>query len=284
MEKLLIPLFAVLFMFSACTGSLPLPEESGADNSTPQPEQSVPKDESSVPEADSEDINIIEPVVSPDGKLTFTAQNDGAYVTDEEGNKTTLDLSLCPENAKITAAVWREGSVYITFSGEKDTLVCWDTENDPVYIKEGVKNSFSPLSVTDYGVIQAGEYLVIPYHDGTMDSPVSLKDMVLGYVVYYDEMREDDILLSLDTDREAVSVIAREDCTVTILDCETGNAVSEEISLKAGQRLFVNCAIPEGMPAYKISVKAAEYTSLFTLAYDGRGETNVFFLTPEMYK
>ncbi|MBO5981630.1 MAG: hypothetical protein J6Q24_04195, partial [Clostridia bacterium] len=76
MEKLLIPLFAVLFMFSACTGGLPLPEESGADNSTPKPEQSVPEDESSVPEADSEDINIIKPVVSPDGKLTFTVEED----------------------------------------------------------------------------------------------------------------------------------------------------------------------------------------------------------------
>ncbi|MBR4853027.1 MAG: hypothetical protein IKV01_05415, partial [Clostridia bacterium] len=217
MEKLLIPLFAVLFMFSACTGGLPLPEESGAENSTPNPEQSVPKDESSVPEADSEDINIIEPVVSPDGKLTFTAQIDGAYVTDEEGNKTTLDLSLCPENAKITAAVWREGSVYITFTGEKDTLVCWDTENDPVYIKEGVKNSFSPLSVTDYGVIEAGEYLVIPYRDGSMDSPVSLKDMVLGYVVYYDEMRDSDIELTL-TFGESVAVHALCDGVITVLD------------------------------------------------------------------
>lgn len=284
MEKLLVPLFAVLFMLSACTGSLPLPEESGGNNSTPQPEQSVPEDESALPETDSEDIKIIDPVVSPDGKLTFTAEKDGAYVTDEDGNKTTLDLSLCPEGAKITAAVWRDGSIYITFSGEKDTLVCWDTKNDPVYIKEGVKNSFSPLSVTDYGVINAGEYLVIPYHDGTMDSPVSLKDMVLGYVVYYDEMREDDIVLTLNENREAVSVTAREDCTVTFLDCETGNAVSEDVSLKAGQRIFVNLSIPEGMPAYKISVKTAEYTSLFTIAYDGRGETNVFFLTPEMYK
>ena len=97
-------------------------------------------------------------------------------------------------------------------------------------------------------------------------------------------MKDDDIILNLDTDREAVSLTAREDCTVTLLDYETGNAVSEAVTLKAGQRIFVNCAIPEGMPAYKISVKTAEYTSLFTLAYDGRGETNVFFLTPEMYK
>ena len=284
MEKLLIPLFAVLFMFSACTGSLPLPEESGGETSKPQIEQSVPDEQSKDTEADSEDINIIEPVVSPDGKLTFTVTDEKVFVKDAEGKEKELDLSLCPENTKITAAVWREGSVYITFSGEKDTIVCWDTENDPVYIKEGVKNSFSPLSVTDYGVIQAGEYLVIPYHDGSMDSPVASKDMVLGYVVYYDEMQDDDILLSLDTDREAISVTAREDCTVTLLDSETGNAVSEEISLKAGQRLFVNCAIPEGMPAYKISVKTAEYTSSFTLAYDGRGETNVYFMTAQEYK
>ena len=283
MEKLLIPLFAVLFMFSACTGGLPLPEESGAENSTPNPEQSVPKDESSVPEADSEDINIIEPVVSPDGKLTFTAQIDGAYVTDEEGNKTTLDLSLCPENAKITAAVWREGSVYITFTGEKDTLVCWDTENDPVYIKEGVKNSFSPLSVTDYGVIEAGEYLVIPYRDGSMDSPVSLKDMVLGYVVYYDEMRDSDIELTL-TFGESVAVHALCDGVITVLDHKTEKAVSDAISLKAGERLFVGCIIPEGYPAYKIQFVSGDCAATFTLSYDGRGETNVFFLTPEMYK
>ena len=284
MEKLLIPLFAVLFMFSACTGSLPLPEESGGDNSTPKAEQSVPDEQSKDTEADSEDINIIEPVVSPDGKLTFTVTDEKVFVKDAEGKEKELDLSLCPESTKITAAVWREGSVYITFTGEKDTIVCWDTENDPVCVKEGVKDSFSPLSVTDYGVIQAGEYLVIPYHDGSMDSPVSLKDMVLGYVVYYDEMQEDDILLSLDTDREAISVTAREDCTVTLLDSETGNAVSEEISLKAGQRLFVNCAIPEGMPAYKISLKTEAYTSEFTLSFDGRGETNVYFMTAKEYK
>jgi|GEM_PF-6370864 len=81
MEKLLVPLFAVLFMFSACTGSLPLPEESVGDNSTPKAEQSVPEDESALPETDSEDIKIIEPVVSLDGKLNLTAEKDGTYIT-----------------------------------------------------------------------------------------------------------------------------------------------------------------------------------------------------------
>ena len=284
MEKLLIPLFAILFMFSACTGSLPDPEESNGETSVPQAEQSVTEDQSETPESDSEDIKAIDPVISPDGKLTFTVTDEKVSVTDEEGNEKELDLSLCPENAEITAAVWRDGSIYITFSGEKDTIVCWDTENEPVYVKEGVKDSFSPLSVTDYGVIQAGEYLVIPYLDGSMDSPVASKDMVLGYVVYYDEMQDDDILLTLEENQEAISVTAREDCTVTLLDSETDEAVSEEISLKAGERLFINCTVPEGMPAYKINLKTAEYTSSFTLSYDGRGETNVYFLTPEMYK
>lgn len=284
MEKLLVLLFAVLFMFSACTGSLPTPEESNADNSKPQTEQSVPENESDLPEDTSDDITIIDPVVSPDGKLTLTLSEDEIYVTDEEGGKKTLDLTLCPENTSASAALWSEDGIYITFTGEKDTIVFWDTENDPVYIKEGVKNSFSPLSVTDYGVIEAGEYLVIPYRDGSMDSPVSLKDMVLGYVVYYDEMREEDTVLNLNENREAVSVTAREDCVITFIDSETDKAASEEITLKAGQRLFVNCAIPEGMPAYKISLKTEAYTSEFTLSFDGRGETNVYFITAEEIK
>ena len=117
MEKLLIPLFAVLFMFSACTGGLPTPEESNADNSKPQTEQSVPKNESDLPEDTSDDITIIDPVVSPDGKLTLTLSEDEIYVTDEEGGKKTLDLTLCPENTSASAALWSEDGIYITFTG-----------------------------------------------------------------------------------------------------------------------------------------------------------------------
>ena len=283
MEKLLIPLFAVLFMFSACTGGLPTPEESNADNSKPQTEQSVPKNESDLPEDTSDDITIIDPVVSPDGKLTLTLSEDEIYVTDEEGGKKTLDLTLCPENTSASAALWSEDGIYITFTGEKDTVVFWDTENDPIYITEGVKNSLSPLSVTDYGVIEAGEYLVIPYRDGSMDGPVSLKDMVLGYVVYYDEMQDSDIELTL-TFGESVAVHVLCDGVITVLDYETEKAVSDAISLKAGERLFVGCIIPEGYPAYKIQFVSGDCAATFTLSYDGRGETNVYFLTPNTYK
>ncbi len=284
MEKLLVLLFAVLFMFSACTGSLPTPEESNANNSKPQTEQSVPENESDLPEDTSDDITIIDPVVSPDGKLTLTLSEDEIYVTDEEGGKKTLDLTLCPENTSASAAVWSEDGIYITFTGEKDTIVFWDTENDPIYITEGVKDSLSPLAVTDYGVIEAGEYLVIPYRDGSMDSPVVRNDLALGYVIYYDEMQDGDIALTLTEDGESVSVHAVCDGVITVLDYETENAVSEAVNLKAGERLFISCVIPEGYPAYKIQLVSGDCTATFTLSYDGRGETNVYFLTPDTYK
>ena len=284
MEKLLIPLFAVLFMFSACTGSLPSPEESSGNNSKPQTEQSVPENESSLPENDSEDITIIDPVVSPDGKLTVVCSKDEIYVTDENGEKTYLDLSLCPKDASVKAALWRQGKVYMTFTGEKDTVLCWDMENDPVYIKEGIKNTLSPLTLTEYDVIAAGDNLLIPYHDGTMDSPVLNKDMVLGYVVYYSEMQEGDITLTLNEGGESVSVLAVSDSVITVLNYETEKAVSEAINVKAGEQLFINCVIPEGFPAYKIQLVSGDCTATFTLSYDGRGETNVYFLTPDTYK
>lgn len=284
MEKLLVPLFVVLLLFSACTGDLPLPEESVPQNNQSRTEAEQSKDPDTDTESDTEDTKIIDPVVSPDGKYTFTVSETEIYVTAEDGTKTVLKKSLCPEGATVTAAVWRQGKVYITFTSSKDTLVCWDMENDPVNIKEGIKDSFSPLSLTDYDVILAGESLIIPFHDGSMDSLVARKDLVLGYVVYYDEMKDGDFMLTLDEGREQVSVTALADCTVTLLDYETEKAVSDKVTLKAGERLFITCAIPEGFPAYKISFACGEEVATFTLSYDGRGETNVWFLTADIYK
>ncbi len=286
MQKLLLPLFAVLLIFSACSGDLPTPEESVPQNNQSRPEVDTEqsKDQSTDTESDAENTKIIDPVVSPDGKYTFTVSETEIFVTDSDGNKKVLDKTLCPENASVTAAVWRKGNIYITFTSQKDTIVCWDMESEPVKIKEGIKNTYSPLSVTDYDVILAGEHLIIPFHDGSMDSLVARKDLVLGYVVYYDEMKENDHVLTLDEGREKVSVTALTDCTVTLLDYETGAAASEKVTLKAGERLFINCAIPEGFPAYKIRLACGEEVSTFTIAYDGRGETNVWFLTADIYK
>ena len=84
--------------------------------------------------------------------------------------------------------------------------------------------------------------------------------------------------------KDDVSVTALADCKVTLLDCDTEKAVSDKVALKAGERLFITCAIPEGIPAYKIRLDIGEETSTFTVAYDGRGETNVWFLTADTYK
>lgn len=286
MQKLLLPLFAVLLIFSACSGDLPMPEESVPQNNQSRPENSEDqsKAQSTDTESDTDDVKLIDPVVSPDGKYTFTVTETEMFVTDEDGNKTVLEKSLCPEDASITAAVWRQGKVYITFTSDKDTLVCWDMENEPVKIKEGIKNTYSPLSVTDYDVIQAGENLIIPFHDGTMDSLVAKKDLVLGYVVYYDEMKDGDVVLTLVEGMERVSVTALQDSTVTVLDYETETAVSDKVTLKAGERLLINCIIPEGFPAYKLRFTCGDEVSTFTLSFDGRGETNVWFLTADIYK
>ena len=45
--------------------------------------------------------------------------------------------------------------------------------------------------------------------------------MILGYILYYDEMRENDIMLTIDKVCECVYATAREDCVVTLLDYET---------------------------------------------------------------
>ncbi|MBR6776564.1 MAG: hypothetical protein IKM27_02320 [Clostridia bacterium] len=285
MKRLLLPLFAILLIFSACSGDLPLPEESVPQNNSSRPEVNTDnsKDQSTDTSATPEET-LIDPVVSPDEKYTFTVTKNEIFVTDEENSKTVLEKDLIPENATVTAAVWRQGKVYITFTSEKDTLVCWDMESAPVKIKEGIKNTYSPLSVTDYDVLEAGDLLIIPFHDGSMDSLVARKDLVLGYVVYYDKMSETDHVLTLDEGRETISVTALADCKVTLLDCDTEKAVSDKVALKAGERLFITCAIPEGFPAYKIRLDLGEETSTFTVAYDGRGETNVWFLTADTYK
>lgn len=285
MKRLLLPLFAILLIFSACSGDLPLPEESVPQNNSSRPDVNTDnsKDQSTDTSATPEET-IIDPVVSPDEKYTFTVTKNEIYVTDEENNKRVLEKDLIPENATVTAAVWRQGKVYITFTSDKDTLVCWDMESAPVKIKEGIKNTYSPLSVTDYDVLEAGDFLIIPFHDGSMDSLVARKDLVLGYVVYYDKMSETDHVLTLDEGRETLSVTALADCKVTLLDCDTEKAVADKVALKAGERLFITCTIPEGFPAYKIRLDFGEETSTFTVAYDGRGETNVWFLTADTYK
>lgn len=286
MEKIFIPLLAVLLVFSACSGDIPLPEES-ENTSRPAQNQSQTNEQTSIaPEENSEDIKVISPVVSPDGEYTFTVESaDKAYITHKDGNKTDLPLSLYPENARITAALWGDGKIYITFTAEKDILVCWDMLTDPVYIKEWFKNSLSPLEWKADGIISAGVYLLTPYHDGSKDGAIITVNELLGYIRYYAQENVDpDNTYIIDENGVSVNVTAEKDCRLMITDYETGTTVCEIKSLKAGETVSFICRIPEGIPAYEIALITKDETGKFTLAYDGRGETDVYFITPEIYK
>lgn len=280
MQKLLIPVFAVLLAFSACTGDITPPddtskEQQSTDVSVGGNDTSIP--EVSLPDEDGADRNAL---ASPDGNfiLDYTDVKN-ITITDKENESSLLPAGKYPDSAAVTAAVWAEDGVYITFTSDKDTIVFWDGESDPVYIKEGEKNTFSPLVSADYGVIKAGEYEVIPYRDGSMDSPVLKSNQVLGYVITDIEAFEESESLTIDENAECFYLVTTESCKVTVLDAETGSKVSDTVSLEAGVPLLINCSIPEGMPAYKLSLEGENGNAVYTIAYDGRGETNVYFIS-----
>ncbi len=285
MYKLLVPVFAVLLAFSACTGDITPPddtskEQQSTDVSVGGNDTSVP--EVSLPDEDGADRNALP---SPDGNyiLDYT-DTDNITITDKDGKVSVLNKNGYPPSAMITAALWENGGVYITFTSDKDTIVFWDGESDPVYIKEGEKNTFSPLVSAKHGVIGAGEYEIIPYHDGSMDSPIMKKIDILGYVINDIDAFEESKVLTVDENAESFYLVTTENCKVTVLEAETGNKVSDTVSLEAGVPLLINCSIPEGMPAYKLSLEGENGNGLYTLAYDGRGESNVYFINIETVK
>ncbi len=281
MYKLLVPVFAVLLAFSACTGDITPPDDTSKNeqsgnvsvggNDVSTPDESVPET--------SDNVQTDNTLASPDGNyiLDYT-DTDNITITDKDGKVSVLNKDGYPASAMITAVLWENGGVYITFTSDKDTIVFWDGESDPVYIKEGEKNTFSPLVSANNGVIGAGEYEIIPYHDGSMDSPIMKKIDILGYVIFGTDLFDTENVLTVDENTDSFYVITTENCKVTVLDNETGSAKSESVSLKKDMPLFVKCSIPEGMPAYKLMLEGETGNGLYTLAYDGRGESNVHFI------
>ena len=280
MYKLLVPVFAVLLAFSACTGDITPPDDTSKNEqsgnvSVENSDTSVPETSAPVSGSEQEDKKL----ASPDGNyiLDYT-DTDNITITDKDGKVSVLNKDGYPASAMITAVLWENGGVYITFTSDKDTIVFWDGESDPVYIKEGEKNTFSPLVSANNGVIGAGEYEIIPYHDGSMDSPIMKKIDVLGYVIFGTDLFDTENVLTVDENAESFYVITTENCKITVLDNETGSAKSESVSLKKDMPLLVKCSIPEGMPAYKLMLEGENGNGLYTLAYDGRGESNVHFI------
>ena len=280
MYKLLVPVFAVLLAFSACTGDITPPDDTSKNEqsgnvSVENSDTSVPETSAPVSGSEQEDKKL----ASPDGNyiLDYT-DTDNITITDKDGKVSVLNKDGYPASAMITAVLWENGGVYITFTSDKDTIVFWDGESDPVYIKEGEKNTFSPLVSANNGVIGAGEHEIIPYHDGSMDSPIMKKIDVLGYVIFGTDLFDTENVLTVDENAESFYVITTENCKITVLDNETGSAKSESVSLKKDMPLLVKCSIPEGMPAYKLMLEGENGNGLYTLAYDGRGESNVHFI------
>ena len=286
MYKLLVPVFAVLLAFSACTGDITPPDDTSKNEqsgnvSVENSDTSVPETSAPVSGSEQEDKKL----ASPDGNyiLDYT-DTDNITITDKDGKVSVLNKDGYPASAMITAVLWENGGVYITFTSDKDTIVFWDGESDPVYIKEGEKNTFSPLVSANNGVIGAGEHEIIPYHDGSMDSPIMKKIDVLGYVIFGTDLFDTENVLTVDENAESFYVITTENCKITVLDNETGSAKSESVSLKKDRPLLVKCSIPEGMPAYKLMLDGETGNGLYTLAYDGRGESNVHFIKLETTK
>lgn len=288
MQKILIPVFAVLLVFSACTGDITPPDDNTSKNEQSN-NVSVESGNTSAPEVSSPETSDGEQtdktLTSPDGNYTLDyTDTDNITITDKDGKISVLNKDGYPASAAVSSVLWENGGVYITFTSDKDTIVFWDGVSDPVYIKEGEKNTFSPLVSADNGVIGAGEYEVIPYHDGSMDSPIMKKTDVLGYVIFGTDLFDTENVLTVDENAESFYVITTENCVLTVVDYETGSAKSEAVSVKATEPLLIKCSIPEGMPAYKLKLEGENGNGLYTLAYDGRGESNVHFIKLETTK
>lgn len=258
-----------MFLLTACTVDLP-------QNDT-ETSVSVTEEGASRPAEESKEDSLSDALVSPDGKSSIKLDENGdvTYCRDD-GTVAVAKKGAYPENATVTACAWIETRAYITFTSDKDTVVCWDGEADPIYIKEGDANSFSPLSATEYGTLIAGEYEMIPYHDGSMDTPTKKRTDIFGYLVF--NTVETDNVLTVTENADILYVVPFENCTLTVKDCETGEALSDRTEIAKNDTLLIKCLVPEGMPAHTLYFEGENVTAEYILYFDGRGETELHFI------